>query len=247
MDRQNRDGSLSTEDHELLTGLALEAFDSPEERERAEKLASSNEQAAQWLRGYRETLARLDRATAVEPPAQLRKNLFAELPEQASPAPISLSERREQKRRSMPRYGWLAAAAAAVVLAAVPSAIAVNQHQRAITAESENNELLSVLDGQQVKVVNAQMPDGNGAMTLLASSKGTVVLGHDLPAMDQEHDYQLWTIAAGGTPVPSDVVPHGDWSAQLPALPEGTTIALTVEPAGGSQAPTTDPVMALVG
>ncbi len=56
MDRQNRDGSLSTEDHELLTGLALEAFDSPEERERAEKLVSSNEQAAQWLRGYRETL-----------------------------------------------------------------------------------------------------------------------------------------------------------------------------------------------
>ncbi|MGP5026718.1 anti-sigma factor domain-containing protein [Glutamicibacter ardleyensis] len=247
MDRQNHDGSLSTEDHELLTGLALEAFDSPEDRQRATELVNSNEQAAQWLRGYCETIARLDRATAMEPPTDLRDKIFAELPTQVSPAPISLSERREQKRRGMPRYGWLAAAAAAVVLAAVPSAIAVNQHQRAVTAEAQHNELLSVLDGQQVKVVNAQMPEGQGAMTLLASSSGTVVLGHDLPVMDQEHDYQLWTIAAGGTPVPSDVVPHGDWSTQLPALPEGTTIALTVEPAGGSQAPTTDPVMALVG
>lgn len=247
MDRQNHDGSLSTEDHELLTGLALEAFDSPEDRQRATELVNSNEQAAQWLRGYRETIARLDRATAMEPPTDLRDKIFAELPTQVSPAPISLSERREQKRRGMPRYGWLAAAAAAVVLAAVPSAIAVNQHQRAVTAEAQHNELLSVLDGQQVKVVNAQMPEGQGAMTLLASSSGTVVLGHDLPVMDQEHDYQLWTIVAGGTPVPSDVVPHGDWSTQLPALPEGTTIALTVEPAGGSQAPTTDPVMALVG
>lgn len=247
MDRQNHDGSLSTEDHELLTGLALEAFDSPEDRQRATELVNSNEQAAQWLRGYRETIARLDRATAMEPPTDLRDKIFAELPTQVSPAPISLSERREQKRRGMPRYGWLTAAAAAVVLAAVPSAIAVNQHQRAVTAEAQHNELLSVLDGQQVKVVNAQMPEGQGAMTLLASSSGTVVLGHDLPVMDQEHDYQLWTIAAGGRPVPSDVVPHGDWSTQLPALPEGTTIALTVEPAGGSQAPTTDPVMALVG
>ncbi|PRB70328.1 anti-sigma factor [Arthrobacter sp. MYb213] len=247
MDRQNYDGSLSTEDHELLTGLALEAFDSPEDRERAEHLVSSNEQAAQWLRGYRETLSRIDRATSVEPPADLRAKIFAELPARQVPAPISLSERREQKRRTMPRYGWLAAAAAAVVIVAVPTTIAVNQHQRAVTAEAQHNELLSVLDGQQVKVVNTQMPQGEGAMTLLASSAGTVVLGHDLPVMDQEHDYQLWTIAAGGTPVPSDVVPHGDWSAQLPAIPEGTTIALTVEPAGGSQAPTTDPVMALVG
>jgi len=247
VDRRKYDGSLSTEDHELLTGLALEALDSPGERQRAEELAGSNEQAAQWLRGYRETLSHIDRATALTPPADLREKIFAALPPQDAQAPISLSERREHKRRSMPRYGWLAAAAAAVVLAAVPTAVAVNQHQRAVTAESENNELLSVLDGEQVKVVNAQMAEGQGAMTLLASSSGTVVLGHDLPAMDQEHDYQLWTIAEGGSPVPSDVVPHGDWSAQLPAIEEGTTIALTVEPTGGSTAPTTDPVMALVG
>lgn len=247
MDRQDHRDALSAEDHELLTGLALEAFDSPVDRQRAEALVNSNDQAAQWLRGYRETLARLDQATAVAPPAELRDKIFAALPAQTPVAPISLSERREQKRRTMPRYGWLAAAAAAVVLAAVPSAIAINQHQRAVTAETQHHELLSVLDGQQVKVVNAQMPQGQGAMTLLASTAGTVVLGHDLPEVDPQHDYQLWTIAAGGTPVPSDLVPHGDWSAQLPALPEGTTIALTVEPAGGSQAPTTDPVMALVG
>ncbi|MGO2052922.1 hypothetical protein CQ010_14775 [Arthrobacter sp. MYb211] len=247
MNYKETDGSLSAHEHELLTGLALEALDSPEERQQAEELASSNQEAANWLRGYRETIAQIDQAASVEPPAELRDKIFAALPAQADQAPISLSERREQKQRRAPRFGWLAAAAAAVVLIAVPTTIAVNQHERATTAETQRNELLSILDGQQVKVISSEMAEGQGKMMLLASSTGSVVLGQDLPAIDDQHDYQLWTIAAGESPVPADVMPHGNWTAQFPVMPEGTAIALTVEPAGGSQAPTTDPVMVLAG
>jgi len=65
--------------------------------------------------------------------------------------------------------------------------------------------------------------------------------------MGQGHEYQCWAHGRGGNSGPSGGGAHGDRGRQVPAKPGGTTVRLAVEPAGGSQAPTTDPVMVLVG
>ena len=69
-----------------------------------------------------------------------------------------------------------------------------------------------------------------------------ILLTRDLPELAEDHTYQLWFIDAEG-PVSGgalDVPPNGD----LTLVTEGdlagvTTIALSVEPSGGSEQPTT--------
>jgi anti-sigma-K factor RskA len=69
-----------------------------------------------------------------------------------------------------------------------------------------------------------------------------------LAALPSGRVYQAWVIQPGGKPVPEPTfVPDaaGHASISVPSgQPKGTLIAFTVEPAGGSQAPTTKPFVA---
>jgi anti-sigma-K factor RskA len=69
-----------------------------------------------------------------------------------------------------------------------------------------------------------------------------------LAALPSGRVYQAWVIQPGGKPVPEPTfVPDADGRATLTVpsgQPKGTLIAFTVEPAGGSQAPTTKPFVA---
>jgi anti-sigma-K factor RskA len=69
-----------------------------------------------------------------------------------------------------------------------------------------------------------------------------------LAALPSGKVYQAWVIQPGGEPVPEPTfVPdaEGRASVAVPSgQPKGTLIAVTVEPAGGSQAPTTKPFVA---
>ena len=63
-----------------------------------------------------------------------------------------------------------------------------------------------------------------------------------LHTLDQGHVYQLWSIV-DGTPTSVGVLDDPGTGASM-AMPEpGTQVAITVEPAGGSERPTTDPIV----
>ena len=90
-------------------------------------------------------------------------------------------------------------------------------------------------DGQAL-VVAARWDAGARRLTVRQSAGG--------PAGDGK-DYQLWLIPAGQAPVPLGLIRDGDLAVPVDALPEGTTLAVSLEPAGGS--PTgqpTGPVLA---
>ena len=65
-----------------------------------------------------------------------------------------------------------------------------------------------------------------------------------LPAGKQ---YQAWVIPPGGVPKPEPVFSpdaNGSGSVDIPSAPiKGALVAVTVEPAGGSQQPTTKPFL----
>ncbi|MGH3330897.1 MAG: anti-sigma factor, partial [Nocardioidaceae bacterium] len=63
----------------------------------------------------------------------------------------------------------------------------------------------------------------------------------ELPKLDDQHVYQLWAIAGGTTSSVLVLEPDKGASMEMPAA--GTEVAITVEPAGGSEQPTTDPIM----
>ena len=69
-----------------------------------------------------------------------------------------------------------------------------------------------------------------------------------LSALPSDKVYQAWVIQPGGKPVPEPTfVPDSEGRATIAVpsgQPKGTLIAFTVEPEGGSQAPTTKPFVA---
>lgn len=54
------------------------------------------------------------------------------------------------------------------------------------------------------------------------------------PAAEAGKDYELWVIPAGQKPVSLGVLRDGERTVTLEALPKGTTLAVTLERAGGS-------------
>ena len=79
-----------------------------------------------------------------------------------------------------------------------------------------------------------------------------VFLASNLPDLPAQKTYQLWLIPSAGAPCPpgfSKPDAHGSATvvnAQGLSLPEGImakAFAVTVEPAGGSRAPTSTPIM----
>lgn len=70
--------------------------------------------------------------------------------------------------------------------------------------------------------------------------------GLDAPAAGR--DYQLWTIAPGGSPASAGIVQQEGGAAIATVAGEfgtGWTFAVTVEPAGGSEQPTSEPIAAV--
>ena len=70
---------------------------------------------------------------------------------------------------------------------------------------------------------------------------------HGLPKLPAGKVYQVWVIHGKNAPIPEPTFTtdqHGDGASDIPSFPAaGDVIAVTVEPEGGSKAPTTKPVL----
>jgi anti-sigma-K factor RskA len=166
----------------------------------------------------------LAKGVETPPPASLRERVLA-IPGRAS------AQKVVPMRRSLwAQPGWLAAAAAAVVL------------------------VFAGTWALQSRVFNQSWAAGCTPQTTPCTLSGRVIawgpselhlVAHGLTALPAGKVYQAWFIRPGAPPTPAPTfVPdaRGDASVALPVGPEkGLTIAVTVEPAGGSRAPTTKP------
>jgi anti-sigma-K factor RskA len=68
--------------------------------------------------------------------------------------------------------------------------------------------------------------------------------GSDMPAPPAGHAYQLWLVHQDGHATSLSVMEGSNQTAADP-IPSGGVLAVTVEPSGGSPAPTTSPVLTL--
>jgi anti-sigma-K factor RskA len=113
-------------------------------------------------------------------------------------------------------------------------------------------EALILTDPRSLKI---PMPTGQKDLPALQATwhaaLGILVSGESLPVPRENRTLQLWLIpkAAGGKPIPSLAIrPDADGKFHLlvqnPPDTQGDTkaLAITEEPAGGSQAPTTAPI-----
>ncbi len=90
--------------------------------------------------------------------------------------------------------------------------------------------------------------DGQPATLVWSNSLGlSAVLLEDLPALASDQDYQLWYINADGPLSAGTFDSTGDgtaWRVLDGTMHAGDAVGVTVEPNGGSDQPTSDPIVA---
>ncbi len=81
--------------------------------------------------------------------------------------------------------------------------------------------------------------------TVFVDADGQATLVANASAAPSGKTYQAWVIPPGGKPISAGVFAGGRTSVDLETKAHpGDTVAVTVEPAGGSQQPTTQPIAA---
>uniref|UniRef100_UPI0028EE8F3F anti-sigma factor n=1 Tax=uncultured Cellulomonas sp. TaxID=189682 RepID=UPI0028EE8F3F len=148
-------------------------------------------------------------------------------------------------RRRPSRTRWLAVAAAVVVGAAVPGALVVQQAQRADQAEEQQQALADLLTDPSAVVVHGDVT-GGGVATAVLTDDRALFTATGLPDPGDGKAYQLWVVDAAGAASAGVLAGDAGTVRQLAEkFTAGAALAITVEPAGGSTQPTTDPLVVL--
>ncbi len=152
---------------------------------------------------------------------------------------------------------WVAAAALAVGLVALwlqnsdlhrRIAGLQNQSAQQLAELQRAREVVSTLtatDAMRVTLVAAKTPpQPQGKAIYVRDRSSLIFLASNLQALPAEKAYELWLIPVNGAPIPAGVFKpdaHGSATVINPPLPAGVqakAFAITVEPEGGSSAPT---------
>ncbi|MFI5428407.1 anti-sigma factor domain-containing protein [Aeromicrobium sp. UC242_57] len=231
---------MSTDLHSLIAPYALDALDS-DERQRFETHLEHCTDCQAELAGFLETAVRLGDAMSHTPPAGLREQLMADIVKtpQERPVVTALAQRRGL-RRALPRL----AVAAAFLIGAVGVGGYVAEHENAKDARSQNQLMSSVLSADDVETSSKTFDEGGSVRLYLSdTADAAVVLAKNLPSPGKGKVYQVWMVDASG---PRS---QGYFTRSGQMVMEGVTkaqrIAVTVEPDGGSDLPTSDPVASI--
>ena len=242
---------MSDADLHLLSGAyAVDALD-VDERAAFERHLETCPTCTDEVRELRATAAVLGAAEATTPPARLRESVLA----QVRTTPQQLREQDPSSAGVVPlraRSSRLLAVAAAVLAFALVGVatwgIAAHQTSARLTAQAA--QVSSVLTAADATTsTGAVGTGGRGTVVTSASQGASVFVGSGLSEPGADKTYQLWYIDASGSARSAGTFrPASDGSVVTPLEGEprtATTVGLTVEPAGGSAAPTTTPVLAV--
>lgn len=233
---------MTSDLHHLAAAYALDALDDAERAE-FEAHYPTCEICRAEVAQYRATAAHLADASAAVPPSGLERavmDAIARTPQDpvpvASPSGASVSTLAARRRPIRPRVGL--ASAAAVVVLVVGAVLLVGQR----TGTSPVEDVLAAPDA--IVTTLALTPDGDrGSFQVVWSPDRdrVAVIADGLPDPGADRVYELWAIV-GETPVPAGLFDPEDGSLRdAVEIDDVDAVAwgVTVEPAGGSTAPTT--------
>ncbi|MGH2827485.1 MAG: anti-sigma factor domain-containing protein [Actinomycetota bacterium] len=149
----------------------------------------------------------------------------------------------ERPRR---RVGLLATAAALLLVAALAGSLIVTTNELSDTRsdlEQEREQLIALAEEQGG--MRLDDPTGESIGAMLPTQEGGIFLVRGLEDAPNERTYQVWLIE-GDQPVSAGTFdPSGGvGTLEIDRSLEGVdAVAVTVEPEGGSSAPTSDPIL----
>jgi anti-sigma-K factor RskA len=247
---------VSVQSHELhlLTGAyAIDALTGDELAE-FERHLEHCATCADEVRGLRETAARLGMATAIEPPPWMREQVLAAAGRvrQLPPSGVrlitadGLRPRRRLSRR-LPRPIAMTAMAAAIVALAV---LQIGTRHQLQQAQTSNQTIASVLSASDARIEMSSSNVG-GTVTAVISphDREAVVTASGMPTPGHAQVYQLWVMGPAGGARSVGLLPGSSDRATAPVLADdvqpGDQLAVTIEPAGGTKQPTTNPIVSI--
>lgn len=164
--------------------------------------------------------------------------------------------RRAARRRRTGPAGALVAAAVAAMLALGAGAFGVVQFRQAsqerqarVEAAAQQQRVAEVLADPARRVVTGPVT-GGGSLTVVVARGRAVVSTAGFSGLPADRAYQLWLVRADGTIDSAGLGPAaasgaGSWLRPVDGVRAGDRVAVSVEPTGGSQQPTTTPLVAL--
>jgi len=235
------------DDHELAALYVVDALTPGEALEFETHLAdcvACQEEVADM----RSVTDHLSRSVEADPPASLRASVLAGITATAQePVAPTRPDNVIPLRRSKPSRLPYLVAAASVVLALAFGGWALQSRNDAQQASEQQSQMLQLFTAPDVRTVTASTPGGaSGTVVVSQDADQALFVARGMPELPDNQVYELWTI--NDTPVPAGTfTPSGPASVVTlpPAAASADTIAVTVEPAGGSDQPTSDPIMAV--
>ncbi len=144
--------------------------------------------------------------------------------------------------RTWPRPHLLLAAAA-VLIAVIAGGVVIARNN---DAQPSGDALVASLHANGATDIAMTGNDGHATFVRATDGKRGVIVVDRLAPLDDGHTYQAWTIVAGASPRPSTVFrpdASGRAVVTLASVPANVaTVAVTIEPRGGSRIPTTPSV-----
>lgn len=234
---------MNADVHALTGAYVLDAV-SDDERQVFERHLGDCDACSQEVAELRETATRLGAAVATNPPPRLKASVLGQirqvrqLPPEAPVVPL--------RRPGSPWALRLSAAAAAVLLvvSGVLGVLLVNAENAQQDVDAQAAAIAEIVRAGDAQVLN-QGDESTGRMTALMSpsTNQMLLLTDDLPPAPSGHDYQAWKIgeevASAGLIEPE----AGRASLAVDGIDAAKQVGITIEPTGGSDQPTTDPIM----
>jgi anti-sigma-K factor RskA len=213
---------------EQLAAYAASGLDEAESCAVANHLAECRRHDGE-LTGVRADFERLAASVQpVEPPPRLRNSLLTAFDEAiADPEPAPIRVHTARPKSIFSTSGFAYAVASAML------ALAVGVGAWGLSRDGGNND-----------VIVAQSSTGDASMQVTyVPDQQVAVMEVDLPPLPAGRVYQAWRID-GGSPVSLGLVETTSGSvAMIGDLEGASAVALSVEPTGGSTAPTTNPIL----
>ncbi|MGW4908376.1 anti-sigma factor [Streptomyces sp. NPDC004270] len=245
--------------HSLAAPYALDALE-PGERRRFEKHLKDCDRCAAEVRALTEDAVRLAWSTAAPPPLAMRDRVLAAVratPQAPAPAHEHVPNlpphvwgvqppppRRRQRSLFVP---FATATAAAALVVASLFAVQAGRTQDQLDAErAQSREIAHVLAATDARATSGKDAQGRSIGAVVSASEGqAVVTLSGYGALSKGRVHQLWLMRPHVQPRSL-----GLFKADTPLVATGldksaTSLAVTVEPAGGSAQPTSQPVVQL--
>lgn len=223
--------------HSGAAPYALDAMD-PDERAQFELHLEECPDCRAEVDGFTSTAVRLGQSVSQTPPSELRDRLMRSITEiQQERAVVTSLFGRSRTRRAIPRIG-LAAAAALTVFAASGYLI---ERDNSEELRAEQFAVAQVITAPDATFISGHSADSAAIRMVMSKESDKAVIIADLPQIDADKVYQLWTIT-GKEPTSAGLLQSGNDVMVMSGVAGAQVVAVTVEPAGGSALPTSTPV-----